>query len=274
MAVDACCLNPHLSLTVDWFDERLVDIEAGAVGWQKWKPNEPTSAHWYGPDHLARLIGAYLSYDADAGGRRTLREFISEFRGLARTGKQKAVAGACGLSGAALGDLVVDGELDMKLVERLLIEMQAATKPVKAALLGIIGRDHLYRQFEAAGCEMSTFEYRKVEGGEGVSWIVEAAFAAHSSAFAGEPVARRLITGVNWSPAIINPFRSLGYQSLDALLTQQRAGNDEPVVVALHLACPRVEYTDRGKSAVNLLPAVAKAIIDVITGITARGQPW
>jgi DNA topoisomerase VI subunit B len=34
------------------------------------------------------------------------------------------------------------------------------------------------------------------------------------------------------------------------VLSQQRADRDEPVVVLLHLACPRVEYTDRGKSAV------------------------
>jgi hypothetical protein len=39
-------------------------------------------------------------------------------------------------------------------------------------------------------------------------------------------------------------------ESLDSVLERQRAGRDEPVVLALHLACPRVDYTDRGKSAV------------------------
>jgi len=39
-------------------------------------------------------------------------------------------------------------------------------------------------------------------------------------------------------------------QSLDAVLEQQRAGRDEPIVLVLHMACPRVGYTDRGKSAV------------------------
>jgi len=65
-------------------------------------------------------------------------------------------------------------------------------------------------------------------------------------------VVDRLITGVNWSPGIVNPFRALGpyHQSLDTVLSQQRADRDEPVIVLLHLACPRVEYTDRGKSAV------------------------
>ena len=52
------------------------------------------------------------------------------------------------------------------------------------------------------------------------------------------------MTGVNWSPGILNPFRELGRfgQSLDSLLSEQRASFDEPG--------PRVEYTDRGKSAV------------------------
>ena len=77
--------------------------------------------------------------------------------------------------------------------------------------------------------------------------MIEAAFA-----WCPDQTSRRLITGVNWSPGILNPFRALGpwRQSLDTVLSQQRADRDEPVVVLLHLACPRVEYTDRGKSAV------------------------
>ena len=60
-----------------------------------------------------------------------------------------------------------------------------------------------------------------------------------------------LVCGVNWSPGIINPFRELGRfgQSLDTILSQQRVDRDEPVILVLHMACPRVEYTDRGKSA-------------------------
>ena len=61
-----------------------------------------------------------------------------------------------------------------------------------------------------------------------------------------------MVTGVNWSPGILNPFRELGSygQSLDTILSQQRIAYDEPVILVLHMACPRVEYTDRGKSAV------------------------
>jgi len=274
LAADAAFLNPHLTITVNWFGEK--SVTAGNAGWSKWKPRDPTSAHWYGVEHLARLIGAYIAHGDDTGGRRTLREFISEFRGLSGTAKQKAVTAACGLSGAALSDLVVDGKLDMALVERLLSAMQSQSRPVKPQALGVLGRDHLYRQFEGTGCEMTTFDYRKAEGttGDGIPWVAEAAFAVDAGAFdpQDDPVDRRLITGINWSPSIINPFRQLRhYDSLDSVLTKQRAGRDEPVVVALHLACPRIEYTDRGKSAVRLMDAAMQdAVVGAILAVTAK----
>ena len=73
------------------------------------------------------------------------------------------------------------------------------------------------------------------------------------TAFAWRPEGdRQLITGVNFSPGIINPFRQLGpyAQGLEAILEQQRAGMEEPIAFALHMACPQVKYSDRGKSAV------------------------
>ena len=91
-------------------------------------------------------------------------------------------------------------------------------------------------------------EYRKVMGTtDSVPWIVETAFG-----YCPQGKSRRLVTGVNWSPGIVNPFRSLGPigESMDTILSQQRADKDEPIILVLHMACPRVEYTDRGKSAV------------------------
>ena len=82
---------------------------------------------------------------------------------------------------------------------------------------------------------------------DGVPWIVETAFG-----WCPGSETRRLVTGVNWSPGIVNPFRQLGRfgESLDTVLAEQRAGRDEPIVLVLHMSCPRVEYTDRGKSSV------------------------
>ena len=53
---------------------------------------------------------------------------------------------------------------------------------------------------------------------------------------------------------IVNPFRELGDYgtSLDTMLARARADTDDPVILVIHIACPRVEYTDRGKSALVL----------------------
>jgi hypothetical protein len=82
-----------------------------------------------------------------------------------------------------------------------------------------------------------------------IPWIIETAFA-----WCPKAKQRQLVTGVNWSPGIVNPFRELGEYgtSLDTMLTRAKADTDDPVILVIHIACPRVEYTDRGKSALVL----------------------
>ena len=62
------------------------------------------------------------------------------------------------------------------------------------------------------------------------------------------------MTGVNWSPGIVDPFRNMGEtgESLSVLLERAKVQHADPVIFVMHYACPRVEYTDRGKSAVVL----------------------
>lgn len=218
------------------------------TGWKKWNPSDPTPAHWYDQEHFERLLAAHVSN----GTYSTIRELIAEFRGFASSAEQKRVLDAFGLQRSPLSDLVHnDGNgLDRDLIEKLLDEMKENSKPVKPLGLGFIGRDHIATKFEAIGCEMDSFIYRKVAGEKkGIPWVVETAFA-----WCPEIKYRQIVTGVNWSPGIINPFRELGTfgQSLDSLLEQQRAGADEPIVLLLHLTCPRVSLADRGKSSVIL----------------------
>jgi hypothetical protein len=87
-----------------------------------------------------------------------------------------------------------------------------------------------------------------VLGKDGLPKAAEIAFAA----FEDDRRERRLVTGVNWSPGINDPFRSLGKdgESAKAYLARLWASSDEPIIVFMHMACPRVQYTDRGKSAV------------------------
>ena len=70
-----------------------------------------------------------------------------------------------------------------------------------------------------------------------------------------ETANRRIITGVNWSGSISNPFRSLGKSFQDgvaALLEKQMAGKSEPIIFVLHIACARVRYQDRGKTSIAI----------------------
>jgi DNA topoisomerase VI subunit B len=250
IADDYTWLNPHLSLTVDWFGETRI-VAATDPAWTKWKPSDPTSPHWYTPERLGRLIAAYVTHDADRKRDRTVREFVSEFRGLSGSAKQQVVGIESRLPRATLADLIIDHRIDAKQCAALLQAMQNHSKPVKPAMLGIIGRDHLAARFKATGCQMESFSYRKIadHDDDGIPFLIEVAFG-----WLGDeaPDERRLVTGVNWSPGIINPFRQLGAygQSLDSILSQQRVDREEPVIFVLHAACPRVDYLDRGKSSV------------------------
>jgi DNA topoisomerase VI subunit B len=246
MVLSFAVLNPHLTLTLDLFGEahRWSALDSQ---WRKWKANEPTSPHWYNLEALKRLIAAYIAHDGSQGRERTVREFISEFRGLTSTAKQKAVLKDVALSRQPLAVLVKDGALDDERIAALLAAMRAHSVPVKPQVLGVVGKEHFKTRLAALGGEMDTFKY-VCERGEtdGLPWVIETAFVWTPD------TARRLIAGVNFSPGIVNPFREFGPygMGLEAVLEQQRSGRGEPVALVVHMACPRVNYSDRGKSAV------------------------
>ncbi len=241
-------LNPHLTLSGAVFVEAL-HFEASAPDWPKWKPREPSSAHWYSVDTLARLIAACVAHDEDHGREpRLIRELVAQFKGLTGTAKQKAVLDATGLARQPLTALVKDGAIDGERVMALLAALQQHSAPIKPQALGVIGPTHLARYFTAQGCEMESFKYARDMGVKnGIPYVIEMAFAWNPGL-----ERRRLITGVNWSAGILNPFRDLGAigRGLDALLAERFAGNDEPILFLAHLAAARVAYSDRGKSAV------------------------
>ena len=242
-------LNPHLTLSVTAPGlPEVWRIEATDPAWSKWRPSDPTSAHWYQSAHLERLISAYIAHDHDRGQMRSVRELVTEFRGLSSSAKGAAILAETGLARAPLTALANGSDLDHAKIADLLKAMQRHSKPVKPVQLGVIGRAHFEARFEAYGAEMRSFDYRLIKDlADGLPSVLETAFA-----WCPKLKDRLLIPGVNWSPGIINPFRELGPfgQSLDTVLSQQRADQEEPVALILHLACPRVQYTDRGKSAV------------------------
>jgi DNA topoisomerase VI subunit B len=249
MAQDYGWLNPHLSLALHWDDQLEVDFSAPNPAWSKWRPSEPTSAHWYDVARLRRLMGAYIARDHDLGREpRTVRDFVGEFRGFSGSAKQKIVLEETGTARQSLEGFF--GTTGVAGASALLAAMKRHSRPVEPKLIGLIGEDHLAARFKSIGADPKTFKYRKALGvSNGVPDVIEAAFA-----WLPENIPqRRIIIGVNWSVAIGNPFRTMAPgTSLDSILQKQRVGADEPVILVLHLARPRIEFSDHGKSAISL----------------------
>jgi DNA topoisomerase VI subunit B len=257
IAEDYAWLNPHLSVAMDWDGEQ-AEIKATHPAWHKWRPSDPTPAHWYDPERFERLIAAYVANDQDHQRTRTVREFIAEFRGMSGTAKQKQVLDGTSTARMTLIDFFADGKADKIKIANLLSAIQRATKPVKPQDLGLIGKEHLAARFAAAGVDLRTFNYKRMLRDDGgLPTVIEIAFGYCPNA---RPI-RRLIAGVNWSVGINNPFRQLGAdgESLDSFLEMQRVGRNEPVILLVHLASPRIAYTDRGKSALALGGAITSA---------------
>ena len=113
----------------------------------------------------------------------------------------------------------------------------------------MIGREHIERNFERLGIRPASFDYKRVEslGDDGLPQVTEVAFAARYE----ESQHRDLTTGVNWSAAWVNPFRTLGSgYGLETVLSERRFGINEPIILLIHVAHPRVQYSDRRKSSV------------------------
>jgi hypothetical protein len=70
--------NPHTTITLDLHGESHC-WKATNPEWEKWKPNQPTSAHWYEQRHIERLIGAYITHQRETGTDRLVSDFLSEF---------------------------------------------------------------------------------------------------------------------------------------------------------------------------------------------------
>src|SRR5262249_27817392 len=136
-------------------------------------------------------------------------------------------------------------------IQHLLTAMQERTSTVKPADLGTIGYENFRYRFDVLGADLETFEYKviKTEDDERLPVLIEAAFA-----YAPGLQRRMLFTGVNFSPAINNPFRQLGWhgEGLERVLAGQMVEAQDPLIVALHLAAPVITYLDRGKSSIAL----------------------
>lgn len=256
--------NPHATIRLNWFGEDW-EWTSTAPEWEKWKPNKPTSPSWYQLSHFERLIAAYITHDRERGTDRLVSEFLGEFDGFSGSQKRSKVLTETGLKRSKLSDFVVDGRLDHEQISHLLGAMKRHTKSINPRRLGIIGEDHMRQRLLEMGIEPESFRYAKklssskckkqqlLQGDkpcfiDDTPWVLESAFGWLG---AEAENGRRIFAGANWSAAIKNPFRSFGTtgEGLESALSKMYVSRQEPVVFILHLAHPRLEYTDRGKSA-------------------------
>ena len=238
-------------------------IPRTSPGWHKWRPRDPTSPYWYSVERLRALIAAYLTAEKHGGRARTARELVAEFHGLSGSVKPKRVLEAAGLSRTYLHDLVEHDDVALEPVKALLAAMQRESRPIKPAALGVLGEAHV-RSYLATHCqaEPESVKYRKLEGlAEGLPFVLELACGWYTPDCADHE--QRTIVGINWTPALQAPF-----PELPELLGKARVDDFDPVVVLVHLAMPRFDFTNRSKSAVALPVAVRDGLAQGIAAVT------
>lgn len=258
-------LNPHAHMTVSWRGQA-TDYLPTNLEWEKWTASDPTSPHWYNTERFERLIAAYIAHELDNGGSITVREFVSSFRGLSGTSKQKALLENIGAARTTLSDFFDNGD-NTSALTALLAGMKQLSKPIRPSDLGVIGRNHLFASFGQLGVEPGSFRYHMLHGTTeaGLPWVAEIAFG-----WTPNSQTRRLICGINFSPSISNPFTNLGdHVGLDSLLTDRRASESEPVAFLVHLTCPVLQFSNRGKSALDLTGELGDAIAAATVKVTA-----
>jgi DNA topoisomerase VI subunit B len=233
----------------------------------KWVPSQPTSPHWYTVERLQALLAAYLAEDRRQGRRRTVREVVAEFDGLSGSVAQRQVVEGAQLHRATLEDLVRGECLDTPVVTRLLKAMQDRARPVLPAVLGLIGEAHLRKQLiEHYGVEATSITYKKyADSADGIPYILELALGWYPDCRAS--AGRTTLLGYNFTPALRMPF-----QELPNLYVAAAVDYRDPVVLAVHLTSPRLDATDRGKTAVVLPPAVTEALAEGMQAVSKRWQ--
>ena len=245
-----------------WFGREFVNVKATNPDWEKWRPRNPTCAHWYDEARLQRYLAAHVARDRDLGQRRTVREFIAEFRGLSGTAVQRKILTEVGCSHQSLASFFGVDRVNRDGVAKLLGGDEADySKPVAPNISASSAPSISKQRFLAAGGTVDTFKYQCRKGvTDGIPYVVEFAFGLHqagldaASAWRADVSCARFVTGANWSAAIANPFRRFGStgEGLESTLAKVRANATQPVICALHLASARLQFADRGKSSIIL----------------------
>jgi hypothetical protein len=182
---------------------------------------------------------------------------------LTHVQKQKSVFEAADLPGPSLADLVVGKRVDKKAIERLLKAMTDATSPLRSEDLGVLGKDHLKNCLvKSFGCVRdSHLRYckRASDKGAALPYVLEVAYGLRREKRPGYAP----VFGVNWSPALREPFEELAVYLADNLVQE-----GDPVALLVHLAIPWSQPTDYGKSRFTLPEPVSDALAECVEYVT------
>lgn len=239
--------NPHVTIRF----QGAVLAAPTDPDWRKWTPSDATDPAWYTDEQFTGLVRSYIGADH---GTLPVRDFMREFAGLSGTTVRAQVLEAAGLvRGATLATLAPDGKsMDQAAAAQLRAAMIAATKRVKPERLGVIGADAMQRDGDAP-------RYKKITGTAGrLPFVVEAAFAYRGN----NGIERDIVIGINGTPMLGIPF----YDVVDAA-SEALVEDFDPVTLALHVAIPRVGFTDRAKSHAVIPREVRSAIVDCIASV-------
>jgi hypothetical protein len=259
-------VNPHLTLQFTVDNKTLIRCVASNPDWTKYRACDATSAHWYSLEQFERYAGALIARDQEfckqhprsTRKKITVREFATQFRGISASQKQKQILRDLGASHMSLSRFFgSETRVNHPRMKKLLQLLQKHTRPVRSELLGVIGDEHLRRLSADLGGEPKSFKYSLSTGrnADGLPYVVEIATCAFNQWIRGKDQVpgRVLITGVNFSATLQNPFHSFkGMEGMDEILVELRAGPRAPVIVCVHYASPHIEYLDRGKSRIGL----------------------
>jgi DNA topoisomerase VI subunit B len=255
------CQDDHAGLACLPTDDGCGDFYQSTVdypdAWRKYVPSDATSAWWYSPEDLSRLIFSYIGASKQRGGQdRLLREFVKEFRNLSANAKAQAVCAALpGISHLS------DFEHYPEAVALLHTQMQATGKPPSPEVLGVVGAPHFQACFERwYGVKRFWYDVQgRKELHEGIPCVVEVAIA--ETVEGGD-----LWTGINFSPTFEVPCadtllrfdKFVRYGLRDALSALHTLPTrHEHVAVAVHIVCPTLEFLDKGKTRLRPPPWMA-----------------
>ena len=236
--------NPHAKFILRINNIEKV-YEPTNLKWNKWKPNNPTSPHWYELETLRDLLAAYVTEESVGGRSKTIREFISEFRGLSGISKQKKIVPE-EMKNMYLHDLIKEGDIDMTKLQQLHDDMKSNSKKPNPIVLGFLGKEHISEwMVKYAGCTEQSIKYNRKVGfdTDGLPYVVEIGFGIRKSDEDG----RRYLTGLNWTTTLGIPT-----DIISEIIGEMRIDKEDPVTLLIHMAKPRFEYVDRGKTRLEL----------------------